>query len=111
VAAVNSAGTGVYSTLRDQLTQDELFLSVVSVSTTSITISWTLAKDVPATSYTISYFNTNCPGDTYDSNTTYSMEVRLTELEEGTTYLITVTTTLRSQIIKYNITTATNATG
>ncbi|CAI8013804.1 hypothetical protein GBAR_LOCUS8699, partial [Geodia barretti] len=72
-------------------------------------ISWTLAEDVTATSYTVSYFNTNCSGDT-GSITTDSMEHRLTELEEGTTYLITVTTTLRSQIIKYNITAATNGT-
>ena len=90
---------------------DALFLSVGSVSTTSITISWTLAEDVTATSYIISYYNTNCSSDTYDSNTTYNMERRLTELEEGTTYLITVTTTLRNHIIKYNISASTNATG
>ena len=68
-----------------------------STTVTSLTISWTLADDVTATDYTISYSNTDCPTDTYDditgipgSETLYP----LTGLEEGTEYSITVTATL-----------------
>ena len=49
-----------------------------------------------ATSYTISYENTDtdCFTMTYDDITTSDMTVVLTGLEEGTEYSITVTTTL-----------------
>ena len=61
-----------------------------------MTISWTLAEGVTATSYTISYENTNteCFTMTYADITTSEMTVDLTGLEEGTEYSITVTTTL-----------------
>ena len=49
-----------------------------------------------ATSYTISYENTDtdCFTMTYDGITTSEMTDELTGLEEGTEYSITVTTTL-----------------
>ena len=49
-----------------------------------------------ATSYTISYENTDtdCFTMTYDDITTSEMTVELTGLEEGTEYSITVTATL-----------------
>ena len=83
-----------------------LYVDILSVSfddsstttTDSLTISWTLADGLTATTYTISYSNTDCPTDTYDditdnispSKTMYT----LTGLEEGTDYSITVTVTL-----------------
>ena len=71
---------------------------VDSTSTTSLTISWTLADDVTVTEYTISYSNTNCLNDTIydditgisDSETMYTLD----DLEEGTKYSITVTAIL-----------------
>ena len=48
-----------------------------------------------ATSYTISYENTDCFTDSGDI-TTSDMTRELTGLEEGTQYSITVTTTLTS---------------
>ena len=72
-------------------------LSTVSSSTTSLTISWTLAGGVTATDYTISYSNTNtdCFTDS-DTITDIGSETmyELTDLEEGTEYSITVTATL-----------------
>ena len=68
-----------------------------STSTTSLTISWTLADDVTATEYIISYSNTDCLNDMYDditgisdSETMYTLD----DLEEGTEYSITVTAIL-----------------
>ena len=76
---------------------DGLLVMLVSTMVTSLTISWTLSGGVTATTYTISYSNTNCPPDTNDditgipgSETTYT----LTGLQEGTEYSITVTATL-----------------
>ena len=77
-------------------------LSVIldSKSTTSLTISWTLADGVTAADYTISYSNTNnteCITAGYpDDITTGASESsrELMGLEEGTEYSITVTTTL-----------------
>ena len=53
-----------------------------------------------ATSYTISYENTDtdCFTMIYDDITTSEMTVELTGLEEGTEYSITVTTTLSGDI-------------
>ena len=74
-------------------------MSVDSTSTTSLTISWTLHDSVTATSYTISYSNTNtqCFTESYDditgitgSETVYT----LSELQEGAEYSITVTAML-----------------
>ena len=91
---------------------DALTLSRESVSTTSITILWTLAEDVTAASYNISTSNINCSNDTYPDITTSNMKLKLTGLEEGTTYNITVTTLLMNGItVKYNIIDTTDATG
>ena len=74
-------------------------MSVDSTSTTSLTISWTLHDSVTATSYTISFSNTNtqCFPESYDditgitgSETMYT----LSELQEGAEYSITVTAIL-----------------
>ena len=76
-----------------------LSVSVDSTSTASLTISWTLDDSVTATSYTISYSNTNtqCFTESYDditgitdSETMYT----LSELQEGAEYSITVTAIL-----------------
>ena len=118
VAAVNSAGTGVYSdaitvqTSRfwesllyyysccKSLAGAALSVSVDSTSDTSLTISWDLVDSVTATTFTISYSstNTNCFTDAdaisaiAGSETMYT----LTGLEEGTgtEYSITLTATL-----------------
>ena len=77
-------------------TPDGLSVSVISSTTTSLTISWALVEGVTATSYSISYSDTDCiPGSTTilpipGSETMY----RLDDLEEGTEYFITVTATL-----------------
>ena len=71
--------------------------SVDSSSTTSVRISLTMADDLTATDYTISYSNTYCPTDTYDDITDISPSetmYTLTGLEEGTNYSITVTVAL-----------------
>ena len=75
-----------------------LFMSIESMTTAFLTISWTLDDSVTATSYTISYSNTNtdCFTDSDDitgiaaSETMYT----LTGLQEGTEYSITVTVIL-----------------
>ena len=82
-----------------------LYVVILSVSfddsstttTDSLTISWTLADGLTATTYNISYSNTDCPTDTYDDITDISPSktmYTLTGLEEGTDYSITVTVTL-----------------
>ena len=76
---------------------DALSVALDSSSTTSLTISWTLADGLTATDYTISYSNTDCPTDTYDDITGISPSqtmYTLTGLEEGTDYYITVTVSL-----------------
>ena len=84
----------------------ELLISVdvtvdsVSITTDSLTISWTvteLPEDVTVTQYIISYSNTDCPNDIYDDITGISDSetmYTLTDLEEGTEYSITVTAIL-----------------
>ena len=60
-------------------------------------ISWSLDDEgVTATSYTISYENTDtdCFTMTYEDIATSEMTDELTGLEEGTEYSITVTATL-----------------
>ena len=73
-----------------------LSVSVDSTSTTSLTISWTLHDSVTATSYTISYSNTNtqCFTESYDDITGSETMYTLSELQEGAEYSITVTAIL-----------------
>ena len=71
-----------------------------SSSTTSITISWTLADGETAASYSISYSNTNntqCLTDSNDITDISASETMytLTDLQEATEYSITVTAILR----------------
>ena len=78
---------------------DALSVMLDSKSTTSLTISWTLADGVTATDYTISYFNTDnteCITADYPDITIGASESsrELMGLEEGTEYSITVTATL-----------------
>ena len=86
---------------------------VKSVSTVSISIEWTLDEEVSADVYTISYRNTDCPNITHSNITVRNMTVNLTDLEEGTTYSITVHTTLNGGRGTQNDTTtaSTNTTG
>ena len=81
-------------TIMHILTVDTLSVSVDSSSTTSLTISWTLADGLTATDYTISYSNTDCPTDTYDDISPSETMYTLIGLEEGTGYSITVTVSL-----------------
>ena len=71
-------------------------MSVDSSSTTSLTISWTLADGLTANDYTISYSNTDteCFNISYDDITTSQTTQELTHLQEGTDYSITVTVSL-----------------
>ena len=74
-----------------------LSVSVDSTSTTSLTISWTLDDSVTATSYTISYSNTNtqCFTDSNNKNITVAEKMStLTGLQEATEYSITMTVIL-----------------
>ena len=74
-----------------------LSVSVDALSTTSLTISWSLASDLSTTTdYTISYSNsdTECFTTSYDDITTSQTTYQLTGLEEGTNYTFTVTITL-----------------
>ena len=112
VAAVNSAGTGVYSDPIFVTTDGNTFpiqisilfsfsfsvaisVTVVSAMTTSIVISWTLIAGVVAEEYTISYSNTENTDCftisqtvpiTDGSEDSYNIE----DLEEGTEYSISV---------------------
>ena len=68
-----------------------------STTDTSLIISWTLAGGVTATSYTISYANTNtdCFALSYDDDIAAGETIYiLTDLQEGTEYSITVTALL-----------------
>ena len=86
-----------------------------STTTDSLTISWTLADGLTATTYNISYSNTDCPTDTYDVITDISPSktmYTLTDLEEGTDYSITVTVTLSDgETQKYSFTATTMIAG
>ena len=80
------------------LATDGLTVTSGPSSTTSLTISWTLAMGVTTTAFTISYSNTNIYCFT-DSSTIPDIAgsdamYTLTGLEEGTEYSITVTATL-----------------
>ena len=73
-----------------------LSVSLSATSTTSLTVSWTLAEGVTATSFTISYSNTDniqCFNVSL-SNTTSETMYTVTGLQEGTEYSITVTAML-----------------
>ena len=94
---------------------DALSVSVNSTTSTSVTISWTLFGEVTATSdYTISYSNTNtqCFTDSDDITGITATETKLTDLQEGTQYSITVTVMLSDGKTGSDTTTATTmATG
>ncbi|CAI8051475.1 Tyrosine-protein phosphatase Lar-like, partial [Geodia barretti] len=96
VAAVNSAGTGPSTTLPVE-TPDGLTVSATGSSSTSLTVSWTLEDSLTATSYTISYSNTNntdCFNDSRSDIPASGTSHTLDDLEEATEYSITVTATL-----------------
>ena len=85
---------------RTAVKTDPLSVTLDSTSVTSMTVSWALAEELTATSYTISYYNINntqCFTDSNDitdiaaSETTYT----LPDLQEDTEYSITVTALLK----------------
>ena len=81
------------------LSTDVLSVALVSTSTTtSLTVSWTLAEGVAAISFTISYSNTNtqCFSVSNDITGIAGSETMyiVTDLQEGTEYSITVTAML-----------------
>ena len=86
--------------LSDPLISVDVTFDSTSITTDSLTISWTVTElpdGVTATKYTISYSNTDCPTDIYDDITGISDSetmYTLTDLEEGTEYSITVTAIL-----------------
>ena len=86
--------------LSDPLISVDVTFDSSSITTDSLTISWTvteLPEDVTATGYTISYSNIDCPNDIYDDITGISDSETmhtLTDLEECTEYSITVTAIL-----------------
>ena len=96
---VNTTGLWCAQSLRNiiHFSPEGLSISDISSTTTSISISWTLAEGVVASSYTISYSNTKCfPSDpnTMSSISGSQIMYTLDVLEEGTEYSITITATL-----------------
>ena len=77
-----------------------LYVDIKSTFTSSLTISWTLDDTLTATSYTISYSNTNT--DCFiDSNNIIDISgtmYTLTDLQEATEYSITVTAILDDRV-------------
>ena len=75
-----------------------LSVYVSATSTTSLVISWTLAEGLTATSYTISYINTDTQCFTDSDNFTdigaNETMYTVTGLQVGTEYSITVTAML-----------------
>ena len=93
---VNTAGLWCAQSLRNiiHFSPEGLSISDISSTTTSISISWTLAEGVVASSYTIFYSNTKCfPSDSNTMSGSQTMYT-LDPLEEGTEYSITITATL-----------------
>ena len=93
---VNTTGLWCAQSLRNiiHFSPEGLSISDISSTTTSISISWTLAEGVVASSYTISYSNTKCfPSDSNTMSGSQTMYT-LDPLEEGTEYSITITATL-----------------
>ena len=92
---------------------DGLTVSATPSSSTSLTISWTLEDSLTATSYTISYSNTNntdCFTDSRSGIPASGTSHTLDGLEEGTEYSITVTVTLSGGGTQEGSTTATTLT-
>ena len=104
-AIMNTFSNSIHST-------GVLSVSGDSTATTSLTISWTLDDSVTATSYTISYSNTNtqCFTESYDDITSITASEKmstLTGLQEATEYSITVTAILSDGEIEEDSLTAT----
>ena len=66
-------------------------MEVSSTNTTTVTITWTLGTETTASSYNISYTNTNCFIITDTITGVSGSQYTLTGLEEGTKYSITLT--------------------
>ena len=66
-------------------------LEVSSTNTTTVTITWTLSTETTASSYNISYTNTDCFNISDTISGVNGSQYTLTGLEEGTEYSITLT--------------------
>ena len=111
-----------YFTLLNQyLSSSHLSIGALSVyvsttSTTSLVISWILAKGVTATSYNISYTNTDTQcftdSDNFTDIGTNDTTYTVTGLQEDTEYSISVTAMLSDgETGEDNLTASTMATG
>ena len=66
-------------------------MTLEATNTTTVTITWTLGTETTASSYNISYTNTNCFIITDTITGVNGSQYTLTGLEEGTEYSITLT--------------------
>ena len=94
----------------------DLSVDILSISTTSISLSLTLNEDqLPATSYTVSYSNTNnteCFTNFDEVTGITATMYTLTGLKEGTEYSITVTASLSNgESVRESTVGTTKATG
>ena len=88
--------------------------SVTSLSTNSLTLSWIFDEDSVASSYIISYFNTDCPSDKYSDIIITDASIRtyrLTDLQEGTTYSFRFTTLLSDGTVHHYLRVTTMSVG
>ena len=95
VAAVNEAGTGVYSSpISVRTERGAISLTSVSATTTSIIVFWTILRNVIPLSYNITYSNTDTMCFTDSSSISINdfniRSFRIRNLQEFTEYNITV---------------------
>lgn len=99
------------------LTENLFRVRVVSSSSTTVELSLSLARDVIATTYTISYSNTDNTDCFTDSRVVTGIRGServyiLTGLQEGTRYSVDVTATMSNRVtIRKSVSASTASTG